>query len=115
MYLRPESAAIQVVVYARPRPSSGEFYEARFEHASPGVLRQVVMSHHGQQEYMAKGIPEAVLLEMRRRFGCRIESSPSYDAGAGQFRGAPANRVWDRLVRRGLAVWDEQRAIYSLV
>lgn len=79
------------------------------------TARVVMMHHHGRPEYQAKGIPDALLPEIRRYLDKNVESSPRIACMNGVYRTPAATKVWERLKRAGLAEYDSSRDVYFLL
>jgi hypothetical protein len=78
------------------------------------TVRIVMMHHYDQDEYKAKGIPDALLPVVKRELGMSVESSPRQGATTDIYRTDAATAVWDRLVGKGLATYAADRDVYVL-
>lgn len=88
------------------------FFEFTVERR-PGCLRVKGMHHHNFEEFTAKGIPEAFILETARLFRQKVCSTSNLEDP--DFRTIPATKVWERLVAHGAAILHEQRDRYETV
>lgn len=97
-----------------PAPQSGEFFELTLVDLEDGTSRVSWMGHHGAEEYRAKGIPEALLQIASTQLRKTIQSSQER-GNTGDVRRSPeATKVWERLVARGLAAYDEKTDVYRI-
>ena len=88
------------------------FFEFTVER-HPGWLRVKGMHHHNFDEFVAKGIPEAFILEAAHLFCQKVCSTSNLEDA--DFRTDPATKVWKRLVARGAAIHQEQGDRYETV
>jgi hypothetical protein len=88
------------------------FFEFTVERR-PGWLSTKGMHHHNFEEFVAKGIPEAFILETARLFRQKVCSTSNLEDP--DFRTIPATKVWERLVARGAAIFHQQRDRYETV
>ncbi len=82
--------------------------------SDPNTVRIVMMHHYDQDEYRAKGIPDALLPVIKRELHMSVESSPRQGATTDVYRTDAATAVWKRLVRNGLAAYAADRDVYVL-
>lgn len=108
------SGAYSVRVSSRPLPASGEVFELTLTALDSHSLRVEMAHHHGQAEYVAMGIPEALLPILKQDLGKAISSSPTQGA-AGVYRTAAATKYWERLRLAGGARYDPAMDIYVVV
>ena len=80
----------------------------------PDTVCIVMMHHYDQDEYRAKGIPDALIPVIKQELGLSVESSPRRGATTDVYRTDAATAVWDRLVRKGLASYAADRDVYVL-
>lgn len=117
MYWHEYDASLQVwdfYVSTDPLPTSGEVFNLTVQRLNDSTARSVMMRHHGEPAYVEKGIPEALLLEIKTVLGLTIESSPRCEA-PGVYRNDHATKVWDRLLKQNLAQYDQSRTVYTLL
>jgi hypothetical protein len=88
------------------------FFEFTVERR-PECLRIKGMHHHNFEEFTAKGIPEAFILETARLFRQKVCSTSNLEDP--DFRTIPATKVWERLVAHSAAILHEQRDRYETV
>jgi hypothetical protein len=103
------------LVYSIPPPANGAAYEAAFAPLDAQTVRQIAMHHHGHANYSEKGIPDALLPIVAAKLGLTVVSSPSFQAGGGVFRTPDATKVWNRLVARGIAMFDQATDVFTLL
>lgn len=83
----------------------GDFFEARLVEYGDEELQVVMLSHHSKTVFMARGLPEAALLQAAADTTRTVVSSVN---GANtrllnEHQEPEAEKVWLRLVDRGLA------------
>jgi hypothetical protein len=102
---------------ANLQAATGRFFEliVDLKDDDPNTVRVEVMHHHQQEEYRAKGIPEALLPMIKRELNMNVESSPGRGATADIRRNCLATTVWNRLVEKSLANYDKERDVYVLL
>lgn len=96
-------------VHTIPPLKSLEFFELVVKPISPDTVQVVVIRHNYIPEYMAKGIPDALLPEVREVLCKRIVSSPGKKQG-NRFRTVDAEKYWKRFYSKGLATYDDERS-----
>ena len=70
----------------------------------------------GKEEHRMKGIPEALILEVKRLYNKKvISSSNKKPIILSEWRRIEADKVWKRLVRLNKAKYDELNDIYELL
>lgn len=96
---------------------SRDFYEGRFVAFGAGVVRPDMLANQGLPEYSGKGITEALFDRVVRDSGCKLISSTSQGQrnGPAEYRSVSADRVWQRLVGKRLAVYDASTDRYEYV
>ena len=72
----------------------------------------VMMKHNNRPEYIAMGIPERLIEESHIQLKLTIKSS-SNKSNAGEYRTQPADKVWERLVEKGIAEYNEEADEYT--
>lgn len=78
-------------------------------------LRVIMANHHGNSEYSAMGIPEALLPIIKKDLGKNVESSPKTSGESnGIFRIPSAEKYWQRLVSSGKATYNLVTDIYTV-
>lgn len=101
------------IVTTIPPLSSGEFFELTVTELDGQTVRVVMMDHHNVLEYVAMGIPEALLPVAKAELGKIVQSSPTRGETADVRRSLPATKVWERLVASGSATYDSENDIYQ--
>lgn len=74
------------------------------------------MNNRKMTEYIAKGIPEKLIEEANSVLNLTINSSSNteeFKAFPNEWRSESATKVWERLLNRGEAEYDQQRDIYT--
>ena len=102
------------MVYSVPPPADGSAFEAAFCAIDADTVRQTVIVHHGHPNYRAMGIPDSLLPIVAAKLGKTVVSSPSVAPGGGVFRTVNATTMWNRLIARGIASYDQATDIYTL-
>ncbi len=74
----------------------------------------VMMNHHKRPEYIAMGIPERLIEEANIQLDLTIKSS-SNKLGVGEYRTPNAEKVWERLVERDLAEYNDETDEYTYI
>jgi hypothetical protein len=92
--------------YLIPCSKKLDFFEATFLVVGGGWIQSIGLWNHCGEEFSAKGIPEALFALVFKDSGLRLRSSRRDDGELG-FRTVDADRVWCRLMRAGLAEYDE--------
>lgn len=70
----------------------------------------------GKQEHRMKGIPEALILELKRLFNKKIiSSSNSKPIIDNEWRKPSATKVWQRLVIQNRAKYDSYNDVFELI
>lgn len=96
-----------------PPPESLEFFEIRVKQISPKEVRVIAMYHNDEPAYMAAGIPDTLLPLIRDIVGISVCSSPT-DGQGNVYRTQAATKVWNRLVKRGIAVYKENEDVFCI-
>lgn len=86
-----------------------EGFDVTLIEGEDGALR--IDAVWGHQTHRAAGIPDSLLPELSRQLGKRILSSSNRDSA--ESRNDEAEKMWKRLVEKGLARYDEQADRYS--
>jgi hypothetical protein len=94
---------------------SNQCFELSVAALDDDTVRVIMMKHHEQEEYRAKGIPDALLPEIKRHLAKNVESSPEAAESGGVYRTQDATKVWKRLETKGLATYNEVRDVYLLL
>jgi hypothetical protein len=70
----------------------------------------------GKNAHRRKGIPEALILEAKRIFDKRIISSSNKQSILiAERRSRDATKVWERLVNKGFAIYNEAQDIFEIL
>ncbi len=109
----------------RSTSQQGHFFQARFKTMSDGRLRPAAIDHYDIDEFVAKGIPEALFDDIAKRSGRAVVSSRRDDDGGPrqigeddfdnvERRSRAADKMWRRLVAKGRARYetDEDRYVF---
>jgi hypothetical protein len=122
---RPLGEAWKYTIRATARP--GHFFQARFAPMSDGRIRPAALDHYGIEEFVAKGIPEAILQDVAARSGRTVVSSTTegdahesanpyeLDPDAVEFRSPDADKLWKRLLAKQRATYDPVEDRYTFV
>ena len=97
-----------------PPLPTGDFFDLRVEHVDATYVRIVMLNHYYVPAYASKGIPDALLPIAAQMLGKTVQSSPTTGEGA-VFRTDAATKVWKRLQANGMATYDPQTDIYTLL
>lgn len=97
-------------VYSEPMPPSNEFFQLTVKEVE-GELQIIAMYHNGEPAYIAKGIPDALIVDIARNTGKTVRSSPALGR-PGEFRTCDATKVWERLVSKGQATYSQNEDVY---
>ncbi|AOJ81823.1 hypothetical protein WS86_15200 [Burkholderia savannae] len=97
-----------------PPLPTGDFFQLTVEHINAALVRIVMLNHHHVPAYSAKGIPDALLPIASQVLGKTVQSSPTSGAGA-VYRTDDATIMWKRLEAKGMATYDPQTDIYTLI
>lgn len=101
------------VAETSPRTTDQPF-ELAVKEIDDATVRVVMISNHGRPCYASKGIPDALLATVKVELQRAVQSSPA--AGGGNvFRTPAATKVWERLVGKGLATYDDATDIFTLL
>lgn len=93
-------------------PKTVEGFQMTLKPLPDGRLRiDAITAHPSHRE---AGIPDSLLPELSRRLGKDVVSSSNrFAASPEEFRSIDAEKMWKRLVGKGLATYDEQQDRYS--
>lgn len=109
--LRWDDPRLTLRFFSHP-DAPGDFFEAGFEALGASELRVAIMAHHSHPNFIAKGIPEAAIREAAKQTGRQVVSSRN-GREPEQFRTASADKVWERLIKLGLATMrEDDRYVY---
>ena len=81
-----------------------------------GNAKVIMMNHHNNVDYIAKGIPEKIIEISAIKLNKSIHSSSNiaeYKIFDGEFRSLSADKVWERLVNKNLAIYNTQTDIFT--
>ncbi len=98
-----------------PPMKSDDFFELELEKLDTNTVCVIMAHHHNKPEYAAKGIPEALLPEVKRKLEMNVESSPMDGKQNNVFRTPAATKYWERLVATNGAIYDNLRDVYTVV
>jgi hypothetical protein len=79
------------------------------------TVRQVMLAHHDNPAYAAMGIPDALIPIVAAVLAKTVVSSPTTADDTGVYRTEAATKVWDRLVGKGLADYDDAADVYEYI
>jgi hypothetical protein len=92
-----------------------DFFEFCITRIDEKTGKVTMMHHHNQSEYRAKGIPERMIEEAHKVLKLQIISSTNsktHKVLVNEYITESAKKVWERLVDRGKAFFDNQRKVY---
>lgn len=89
------------------------FFELRLVETLPGVARVDMVNNFGVARFTAKGIPDALFPVVKSELGMQIVSSPTVGPGS-VYRTDAATKMWERLVAKNLAAYDQPTDVFSL-
>ena len=103
-------------LYVRVLPPSdedvGHWFDLTLQRVSAQAYRIGTIDGN-RTEYGGKGIPDALLPELANRLGVDIWSSLQWnDADPSERRTGDADKMWNRLVAKGLATYDREERRY---
>ena len=98
-----------------PPPENRDFFEFTLKILDDTSVRQTSIEHHGSAYYAAKGIPAAVLPIAAANIEKTIVSSPTFGESSNVFRTPDATKIWNRLVEKELAIYDDKTGIFKLL
>lgn len=79
------------------------------------TVRETSIHHHYEPAYRAMGIPDAMLPEVKRLLNMEVESSPKNNPDTPDFRSDDADKMWERLVGKGIAEYLPDRGVYRVL
>jgi hypothetical protein len=91
------------------------FFELSLREQPDGCFQIIMIENHHRPEYVSKGIPDALLPFLHKMLGRPICSSRPSVTGTNEFRTVDATKMWDRLVRKGIARYFADKQIYRTV
>ena len=97
-----------------PEHVNGEFFEMSVEQINDSTVRITMANHFNVPEYVAKGIPDSLIPEIKKRLGKSVESSPKQGV-SGTYRTAEATTYWERLYKNKVAAYDKDRDVYIAI
>ena len=74
----------------------------------PAIGKITLITNNYASQYMGKGIPEAIIEEAQKILDITIVSSsnnPLFHTSAEEYRSAPADKMWKRLVSLRKAIY----------
>lgn len=101
-------------VWSDPPPADQAFFELTLESVDDETLIVVMAANHGRPEYVAKGIPDALLPHISNSLRRTVESSPGSSNSGGRRRSDDATKYWIRLLKAGVAIHDSDRDVYRI-
>lgn len=100
-------------VFVELTQNSGDFFQLSVKEIDDETVRVIMMNHFGKEVYRAKGIPDALLPIIRDETEKNVVSSPT-GPHSGIYRTPSATKVWKRLCKKGMAIYDNEHDIYRL-
>lgn len=91
-----------------------EWFDFKLAQIGEGVLKVTDM-FIGKKNHRMKGIPEAIILEAKTVFNKKIISSSNKQKQIYEWRSLDADKVWCRLIEKGLAKYNSTKDIYYLL
>lgn len=110
----PNGDKVTFIVTNIPPLPTGDFFQLTVEHINAVHVRIVMLNHYFVPAYVSKGIPDALLPIASQVLGKTVQSSPTSGAGA-VYRTPAATKMWKRLEAKGMATYDPQTDIYTLI
>jgi hypothetical protein len=95
-----------------PQPD-GEAFDLSVTALDDAAVRQVMLAHHDNPAFAAKGIPDALIAVVAAVLGKKVVSSPTTADDTGVYRTVAATKVWDRLLAKGVASYDAETDVYA--
>lgn len=94
---------------------SNDFFQLTVETSDDNKVRITQIFHNDDPAYKGMGIPDALLPYVASQLKKQIiSSSNKFPSKPGEWRSVYANKMWDRLVGKVQAVYDEQKDVYLL-
>lgn len=93
-----------------------DFFFFSAKEITDNQIKVTMINSHNQGAYSSKGIPEKIIEELQLLTGKEIISSsnnPLSKSFLEEYRTPPATKVWERLIAKGLASYDEQMDTYK--
>ena len=93
-----------------------DWFEFSVVELGNGVGKVITMNTNFKKEYSAKGIPDKMIEEASNKLELNIISSTNKKAHKfldNEWRTEAASKVWNRLVTRGIAIYDEEKDLYT--
>ncbi|MHB8521894.1 MAG: hypothetical protein ACYDH9_14190 [Limisphaerales bacterium] len=98
----------------KTKPEDEEFFDFTVQEEQQARLRVTMMHNHSREEYTSKGVSEAMITTLAEASGKTVTSS-SNKAGPGEYRTVPADKIWKRLVQKGLAQYNSDEDRYYAI
>jgi|ERR1017187_4683633 hypothetical protein len=96
----------------KTHPEAMFFFELKLRAKPDGQFQIIIIHHHNRPEYASMGIPDSLLPYLTHYLGRSICSSRVHVEGTNEWRAAPAKKMWDRLVQKGLAKYYAEEDVY---
>lgn len=103
------------IVESVPRPPSNLTVIFTFTPIKANTLRQTAIDHFEEPAYAAMGIPDVMLPEVKSVLKMEVESSPPDGVEPGVFRSIRVEKMWKRLVEKGIAEYLPDRRVYRVL
>lgn len=95
-----------------------DWFEFAITVINPTVGKITVMDNRNMKQYRGKGITEKMIEEAANVLGLTIISStnnPQKKSLSTEWRTPAADIIWDRLITKGRATYNEQDDIYTFI
>jgi hypothetical protein len=106
--------SISITVWVKPQ-REGNSLELLLVPFDSSSYRIQMITHNRKSEFKAKGIPDTLLPVVSQQLKKRIISSRKRKiTGCDEYRTDEADKMWDRLVEKGIAEYDNTTGRYSI-
>lgn len=95
-----------------------DWFEFSITKVNDSIGKVTAMAHNNLPVYIAKGIPDKMIEEAHQVLNLEITSSsnkPSAKSFENEWRAPDADKVWNRLIKQGKAVYDLSIDTYKLL
>lgn len=94
---------------------SQDFFYLALHAVDDNTVQITEINHNHNPAFKGKGIPEILLPHVANKLRKQIiSSSHKYPLKENEYRSIYANKMWNRLVGKALAVYDTEKDIYKL-
>jgi hypothetical protein len=95
--------------------NTDEFFEFQVKEVNKTTVKVIMMHHHNDSAYIAKGISEKMIEEAQKVLGREVISSTNskeHKKFKNEYITEGAIKVWKRLERIGKAIWDDGNKVF---